>query len=117
MIFSPSEKGHQAGIIPVVPMPPSWPVASMSKVLAPSRAAAVAAVQPAGPPPTTITSHWLSIAIFWFLIERVGCFSPACKNEGTEVAAKSMPLFLMKSRLFIFVGFIVLLCVIVSVIF
>ena len=28
-----------------------------------------------------------------------------------------MPLFLMKFRLFIFVGFIVLLCVIVSVIF
>ena len=56
-------------------------------------------------------------AIFWFLIERVGCFSPACKNEGTEVAAKSMPLFLMKSRRFIFVGFIVLLCVVVNVIF
>lgn len=38
-------------------MPPRAPVASMSKVFAPSLAAAAAAVHPAGPPPTTITSQ------------------------------------------------------------
>ena len=37
-------------------MPPSEPVASIKSVFAPSRAAEAAAVQPAGPPPPTITS-------------------------------------------------------------
>ena len=106
MIFSPSEKGHQAGIMPVVPMPPSWPVASMSNVLAPSRAADMAAVHPEGPPPTTMTSQSLSICIFLLFIARVDGFSPACKIEGTAEAASSMPLFWIKSLRDIFVGFI-----------
>lgn len=49
-----SEKGHHAGTRPSVPIPPKAEVASISRVLAPSRAAA--AVHPAGPPPKTITS-------------------------------------------------------------
>ena len=56
MILSLSEKGHQAGTSPDVPMPPRQPVASINRVFAPSRADAIAEVHPDGPPPTTMTS-------------------------------------------------------------
>ena len=57
-------KGHQAFSKPEVPIPPRAPVPSINNVLAPSRAAAVAAAHPEGPPPTTITSQLSYTGIF-----------------------------------------------------
>ena len=88
MIFSPSVKGHQALSRPDVPMPPSMPVLSISSVLAPSRAAAAAAVQPEGPPPTTITSHPSSRRIRCFFKETVDSFVPRARAcPGSRAAA------------------------------
>ena len=100
MIFSPSENGHHAGTIPAVPIPPSCPIASISKVLAPSRAAEIAAVHPAGPPPITITSHRSSTAILVFFKRILDCVVfPFTLRAGTAKAAEINPAFLRKSLL------------------
>ena len=100
MIFSPSENGHHAGTIPAVPIPPSCPIASINKVLAPSLAAEIAAVHPPGPPPITITSHRSSTAILVFFRRILDCgVSPFTLRAGTAKAALSSPAFLRKSLL------------------